>query len=308
MNDDEYAVEEDEVEEGLPNYMSTFADLMALLMCFFVLLLSFSEMDALKYKEVIKSIENAFGVHRQFVAPEVPEGTSIITQEYSPGDPVPTPIKIIDRQTGDQNQNLLKKISVMKEAAKRQREEVEREAAMIALALKDAVSAGLIEVEANQGRIVIRIREQGSFRSGDATFNDAFIPVLGKISQTIAPMTGMVAVSGHTDNLPISNDQFESNWALSTARSTSVVHQLEKMGDLDPDRLMIEGHADKDPVADNSSSEGRAKNRRVEITLIKSLGDGEEITLDTLEGLTSPEIAETPAPGPGTGDGKIIAN
>jgi chemotaxis protein MotB len=105
---------------GLPAYMGTFADLMSLLMCFFVLLLSFAEMDALKYKMVVKSLENAFGVQREVAANDIPKGTSIIAQEFSPGDPKPTPLKQVRQETIDETRDALKVVLDKKEAQEAQ--------------------------------------------------------------------------------------------------------------------------------------------------------------------------------------------
>jgi len=87
--------------EGLPAYMGTFADLMALLMCFFVLLLSFAEMDVLKFKQIAGSMKNAFGVQSQVHVRDIPKGTSIIAKEFSPGKPQPTVIEAVMQQTID---------------------------------------------------------------------------------------------------------------------------------------------------------------------------------------------------------------
>ena len=87
--------------EGLPAYMGTFADLMALLMCFFVLLLSFSEMDVLKFKQIAGSMQFAFGVQNKVDVKDIPKGTSIIAREFSPGKPKPTVIEAIMQQTID---------------------------------------------------------------------------------------------------------------------------------------------------------------------------------------------------------------
>ena len=86
---------------GLPAWMGTFADLMSLLMCFFILLLAFSEMDAKKYKQVAGSMSEAFGVQNEFKKKDVPRGTSIIAQEFSPGRPDPTPLNVVQQQTTD---------------------------------------------------------------------------------------------------------------------------------------------------------------------------------------------------------------
>ena len=92
------AIEEDEAPAGTPAWMATFADLMSLLMCFFVLLLSFSEMDLQKYKQVAGSMEKAFGVQNQTKVMDIPKGTSIIAQEFSPGKTTPTILDTVQQQ------------------------------------------------------------------------------------------------------------------------------------------------------------------------------------------------------------------
>jgi chemotaxis protein MotB len=87
--------------EGLPAYMGTFADLMALLMCFIVLLLSFAEMDVLKFKQIAGSMSMAFGVQNKVHVRDIPKGTSIIAQEFSPGKPQPTIIEAVMQETID---------------------------------------------------------------------------------------------------------------------------------------------------------------------------------------------------------------
>jgi len=96
MSDDAQAVV---VEEGLPGWVMTFADLMSLLMCFFVLLLSFSEMDVSKYKEMAGSMKNAFGVQREIKVKEPPKGINVIAREFSPGLPEPTVMNVIRQMT-----------------------------------------------------------------------------------------------------------------------------------------------------------------------------------------------------------------
>ena len=86
---------------GLPAWMGTFADLMSLLMCFFVLLLSFSEMDVVKFKQIAGSMQHAFGVQNQIEVKNIPKGTTVIAQEFRPGRPDPTPIETIMQRTID---------------------------------------------------------------------------------------------------------------------------------------------------------------------------------------------------------------
>ena len=260
--------------EGLPAYMGTFADLMSLLMCFFVLLLSFAEMDALKYKMVVKSLDDAFGVQREIAANEIPMGTSIIAQEFSPGEPRPTPLREIRQDTMDETRDTLKVKLDAEEAAKKVAEkvaeEIAQEAEKFKEALKEEIKEGLIDVETELNRIVIRIREKGSFPSGDARMNRAFIPIVDKIAAVLIRTEGQIAVAGHTDNVPINTPRYRSNWELSTSRATSVVHELLRHGELPPNRFVLEGYADTQALAPNDSNENRARNRRVEIIVLKS--------------------------------------
>ena len=100
-------VEESGDEGGGAGWVMTFADLMSLLMCFFVLLLSFSEMDVLKFKRLAGSMASAFGVQQKYRANDPPKGTSIIAQEFSPGTPRPTPLNEIWQKTTDESRNSL---------------------------------------------------------------------------------------------------------------------------------------------------------------------------------------------------------
>lgn len=268
---------------GLPAYMATFADLMSLLMCFFVLLLSFAELDALKYKMVIKSLDNAFGVQREIAADEIPKGTSIIAQEFSPSDPKPTPLKQVRQETIDETRDVLKVTLDKKEALEEIQKEVNEEAQEFKEVLEKEISEGLIDVETQLNRIVIRIREKGSFPSGDARLNREFLPILAKIHNVLALTDGKIAVAGHTDNVPINTPRYRSNWELSSSRATSVVHELLVAGVMAPERFVIEGYADTQPLAPNDTSLNRAKNRRVEIIVLKSpVKDEVTQSIDTL--------------------------
>jgi len=256
--------------EGLPAYMATFADLMSLLMCFFVLLLSFAEMDALKYKMVVKSLENAFGVQREVAANEIPKGTSIIAQEFSPGEPKPTPLKVVRQDTMDDSREQLKVTMDAEKLAEQQAQQVAEETQKFKEALEKEIEEGLIVVESQYNRIVIRIREKGSFMSGDARLNNDFIPILEKIHNVLLKTDGRIAVAGHTDDIPINTSRYRSNWELSTSRATSVVHELLAPGDMPAERFVLEGYADTNPLEPNDSPTSRAKNRRVEIIVLKS--------------------------------------
>ncbi len=267
-----------EEASGSPAWMATFADLMSLLMCFFVLLLSFSEMDAAKFKELAGSLSKAFGVQRDVPANELPKGTSVVTSEFSPGKPDnETLLKIMRQQTTDESKdNLdftsgdkgLDKKQIAKEiynaAVKRMQEEAER----ITAALKSEIDSGTVEVDWTDREIIIRIRERGTFPSGDDKIDGAFALLLKKIASALKEVEGNIIVSGHTDNRPISTSRFPSNWVLSAARAAAVVHHLEAKEDINPDRLQIRAHGDTKPLFTNYTEESRSKNRRVEISIL----------------------------------------
>jgi chemotaxis protein MotB len=265
-------------EAGLPPWLATFADLMSLLMCFFVLLLSFAEVDAVRFKKMAEAMKDAFGVQREIPLNEVVKGTSVIMQEFSPGKPDPTPLNEIRQQTAEQEKEFLDiiekarqediDIDTAKAAMQAQLEkEVQEQAEALKEMLDEEIGDGLLDVEREKTKIVIRIQEKGSFPSGRANLNPEFFEVISKITDVIVSTPGKIIVAGHTDNIPISTARFRSNWELSSARAVTVVHAMLSNAALDEDRFLIQGYADSMPLVPNDSSENRALNRRVELVI-----------------------------------------
>lgn len=300
-----------ECPAGIPAWMATFADLMSLLMCFFVLLLAFSEMDVLKYKILAGSMRDAFGVQNQINVKDIPKGTSVIAQEFSPGRPEPTPINEIRQSTTDISKNTLDinvddtgiqkeseedsserplGISVDEELAKQIILEklqnlvkaTEEDARALAFSLKKEISTGKVDVETRGRRIIIRVREQGSFPSGSARLKRRFIPVMASVRDVLKGVPGKISVEGHTDSIPITTSVFRSNWDLSSARALSVAHELFRGNTLNNNRFMVTGYADTKPIAANDTEENRARNRRVEIVIHQGV---DEETSDELKKL-----------------------
>lgn len=263
---------------GIPAWVMTFADLMTLLMCFFVLLLSFSEMDVAKFKQLAGSMQEAFGVQAEIEARTIPKGTSIVAREFSPGKPEPTAIVAVKQFTIDSNQNTLDAL----DREKKDLEDADKHARRIRAALRAEINEGSVAVSTDGAKIIIHILENASFDSGRADVRARFIPVLSKIGSLIDENSGEIVVSGHTDNLPISNERFRSNWELSSARAVSVTHELLKTAALPDERFVITGHADTRPRADNLSVENRAKNRRVDISIVRGneLDKSQQISID----------------------------
>jgi len=291
---------EEEQPKGAPAWLSTFADLMALLMCFFVLLLSFSEVDAQKFKRLAGSMAQAFGVQNQFDASDPPKGTSIIAQEFGPGIPEPTPIAVIYQNTSDVDSSSLdtqcsdefdieqgepeqpdsetgaSTDSLSASIQKRLDEliaETEADASAFANELADEINEGKVDVETQGRTIIIRIQEAGSFMSHSADLAPSYVPILARVRALLAKKPGRISIEGHTDTIHVENKKFRSNWELSTARAVSVAHELIAFDEVNPKRFSIVGLGQTKPIADNSTVEGRAINRRVEIMLHQSVDD-----------------------------------
>ncbi|MEJ2764246.1 flagellar motor protein MotB [Photobacterium sp. MCCC 1A19761] len=281
---------------GLPPWMGTFADLMSLLMCFFVLLLSFSEMDVLKFKQIAGSMKFAFGVQNMLEVKDIPKGTSVIAQEFRPGRPEPTPIEVIMQQTIDMTQRSLdfhegesdRAGGTQRDAGKLtggqsaqlstelnqndQSEMMEAQQQLMEVlqqALNREIEDGAIEVENFGQQVVIRIREKGSFPAGSAFLQPKFRPLVRQIADLVKDVPGVIRVSGHTDNQKLDSELYRSNWDLSAQRAVSVAQEMEKVDGFDHKRLRVMGLADTAPLNDNKTEAERVANRRVEISIMQ---------------------------------------
>lgn len=251
-------------KSNIPAWVVTYADLMSLLLCFFVLLLSFAEIDAQKFRRVAESLSEAFGVQRDIEAMQIPMGTSAVMQHFSPATPDRTLIEEV-RQRTQQPQPQLETMRTVLENQQRQR--TLQIANSIEKLLATALSEGGVEIEVEEARIIIRVAENGTFGSGTATVTPAFASLLVELSSLLSGLSGTLSVHGHTDNVPIRTAQFRSNWDLSAMRAASVANVLIEDGNMAPERLIIQGFAETRPVASNTTSDGRAANRRVELLI-----------------------------------------
>nr|WP_146004178.1 MotB family protein [Halioglobus japonicus] len=267
---------------GAPAWMATFADLMSLMVCFFVLLLSFSQMDIVKYKKLSESMRLAFGVQRDVPAMEIPKGTSVVRREFSPGTPRPTPLPEFKQQTTDQvSRNLQlgnpdsEELSEYDVENMRPQEIDELKSILAELGeeevlrkvLKQGIDEGKVEFDSTHNQVTIRIREHGSFASGLAVLNEDFLPLIAELRWALREVHGTISVEGHTDDVPFRGEGYDSNWELSIDRAMSVARELMRDGLLDEDRFMVVGHADTHPLKPNDSVANRAANRRVEIVI-----------------------------------------
>ena len=298
---DEDFFDQEEDDEKNDGWLVTWGDLMSLLLCFFVLILSMAEIDIIRYKQLADSMSNAFGVQRELQLESVPKGTSVVSTEFRPGIPDETIVDVVQQETRDQTRNSLRigNPNSPESEEKDVRDEVltydevmaliketQLDAEMLRRLLKTEIKEGQIDVESTARTILIRIREKGSFASGSALLNSSFVGVIDKIANALTQIEGRISVEGHTDNVPINTFAYPSNWDLSAARSVAVVRRMLDIAPLEPKRVTASGFADTRPQAINSTFEGRARNRRVEIVVKQPLDEESNKLLNTLDSVT----------------------
>lgn len=260
---------------GAPKWMVTFADLMSLILCFFVLLISFSELDTDRYRGAAGSVREALGRPASVAIP--PEANALdhfalqaekpALVEPDPTSPTAEPNVIAPAQEAKVVPNvpddLREHLKYLSPVSRRTQQAVET----LVTAIHDAIGKGWVDVLVNDDGVLVRINEQGSFPSGTAELQSSFLPVIAEMTKAFNQIEGRIVVDGHTDDRPIQSLQYPSNWVLSAARAASVVHHLTAAGLRDPGRVEIRAHADTAPAVPNDSPENRNRNRRVEINV-----------------------------------------
>jgi len=221
--------------EGAPAWMVTYGDMMTLLLTFFVLIVSFSSVEQVKFKAAISSIQEGLGIW--------PDNSGIMTK-----------IMLSDQTESSQ------------EAA----EFIEEVAQLI----KEQELFDMVEVYNTPAGVRLIVTDPGLFSSGLAEIKPDFRKLLGGLSDIIRDKSfDEIRVEGHTDNLPINTTAFPSNWELSGARALNVVKYLAFDEGFNPAQLSAVGYGEYRPRADNTTAEGRGKNRRVEIYLEHRKGE-----------------------------------
>ena len=218
------------IQQGLPGWVMTYGDMMSLLLCFFVLIVSFSSMQEAKFNEVAMSLRKAFGV--------MTEPQSLIHID----DPI-VPRHEIKEQT-----DLLMEVRELEKA------------------LLDKQLATEVALEFTPDGVKFRLEAPVLFNAGRSGLAPESSEVLDTLAEFLGKFPGEVRIEGHSDATPIRNSRFPSNWELSAARAGAVARYFQGAG-LSPTRLVATGFGEHRPLADNATVEGRAKNRRVEIFL-----------------------------------------
>jgi len=206
----------------------TYADMMSLLLTFFVLLVSFSSLQTNKFMQAAHSLQTAFGM--------LPRQDSLINFDEP----------IMPRPGYDSE--------IFLEA--RQMEDLIHEQGLD----RD------MEVDVQDNGILFRIDAPFLFTSGKATLRGQSRATLARLEKFLAKFPHEVRIEGHTDSIPINSPRFPSNWELSSARAVTVARYFQRLG-LPPERIAATGYGEYRPIADNGTEEGRKLNRRVEIYL-----------------------------------------
>ena len=214
-------------ESGPPPgvWLVTYADMVTLVLTFFVLIFAYSQFDAERFQVIISSFQSALGLL---------DGGPSVTQTR-----------------GDAGGSILD--------------------ALVALR-SEAGMAEAFSVEVTERGIVIHFVDRVLFDLGEAELRPEAIPVLRRVIETLETWPYDIRVEGHTDNLPIATERFPSNWELSAARAARVIRFLLEESQIKPERLSAAGYGEYRPIASNSTPEGRARNRRVDIVLVDPEG------------------------------------
>ncbi|WP_411170566.1 flagellar motor protein MotB [Clostridium sp. MB05] len=236
-----------EKPENHERWLLTYSDLITLLMIFFVVLYSASTVNETKYKQLATSMGAVFT-----------GGSTVLGSEENSG-------------SSSDNAGELKPLVQTEE------EKLKGIENQINDIVKDLQLEGSVSTSIEERGLIISFTDSVFFDSGKADIKDELKPKLISVSKILNKIDNYVRVEGHTDNIPINNSDFHSNWQLSSVRASNVVEFLINYGEISPNRLSAVGYGEYRSSADNNTEEGRAKNRRVDILILNNKFDGTEV-------------------------------
>ena len=216
-------------EPSSPFWMTTYGDMVTLMLTFFILLISYSTIELEKFRGAMESLKGALGI---FDGHESPQKMEFIN---------------FDQKMSTDRTDMSARSGRAEEIA------------------KSGILEGVGTFEEVKGGVLIRLNQEVLFDIGKADLKGAAIPILGKLAEIVESEAAEIHVTGHTDNVPINTVRFPSNWELSAARALSVVQYFYDVKKIPETRLVAVGHGEHRPLFPNDSPENRAKNRRVEI-------------------------------------------
>ncbi len=258
---------QEEAPSGAPAWMATFSDLMNLLLCFFVLLFSMSTVDAEKFEQVIASFQSAFSILSGGGA-SILEG-SLVSSGVSQLEMLDVYYKEkANSQSEEEAQEQQEFIETYKEQALEQSEEM---AEVIEQAVERYGFQNEVEVNFDANYVMLNMNGALLFDSGKSEIKQEAYPLIDKIGKMLETyQDNIIEVEGHTDNVPIHSNRYEDNNVLSFYRARSVSDYLREITTINPAHIKCAGRGEYVPIADNSTPEGRARNRRVVIKIYNS--------------------------------------
>jgi chemotaxis protein MotB len=231
-------------------WLVSYADFITLLFAFFVVLFASSQANKKKQLDLSAAMQTAFTPLGTFeVHSKTPPLTNDRNASVNSSPPaLPLTLPSVRIETAEETERHLSKLLAEQVAAGR-------------------IPTGSVTMRITTEGLVISLHEAGFFPSGSAEIRAVSIPMLSSLAATLP--TGPLRIEGHTDNVPIHTAQFATNWELSTARATAIARLLLERGPIDPANLSAAGYAEYHPVASNATEAGRARNRRVDIILLR---------------------------------------
>lgn len=264
---------EEEPPKGAPAWQSTFADLMNLLLCFFVLLFSMSTVDAQKFELIAASFSQTFSIFTSG-ATSIGEGI-LISNGATQLNNLDQYVNNMGKAPSDSEAQIdsLEDVGRMTEVLDAEKlKKSEELAEKIEESLEENNLTREIDMEVTSQYVQLTLKGALLFDSGSAELKEESLPIMSKLGQILNRYAeSVIEIEGHTDNVPIHSAHFANNNELSSARALSVFDYFVANTALDPAMLKHSGRGEYVPIADNSMPEGRAKNRRVEIKIYHSL-------------------------------------
>jgi len=254
-----------EKEANHERWLVSYADFITLLFAVFVTLYAMSQTDKRKVEALVASMKESFGHVRTGASSERVNVIESTDMRIIPGK-----AEILTPGKGGQDDLVHRKRS---HAETKDFEEIK---AAIEANLKLHGAQDKVSVEVTKRGLVVTLKEAGFFDSGSADVVKSSYSLLAKVAESLVHYNNPIRVEGNTDNVPISSRFFKSNWELSTARATNIVHYLIENYKFQPEKISAVGYGEYRTIADNEDETGRRKNRRVDIVLLATEGEGSE--------------------------------
>lgn len=259
----------EEPPKGAPAWQCTFADLMNLLLCFFVMLFSMSSIDSQKFELMAASFNQTFSIFSGG-ASAIGDGM-LVSMGVSQLNELDNEINSTGRDAEGETipEDLESAAGMMEEAKLAESEEM---AEKIEEALEEKNLDKEVDIEFTAQYVQLTLNGALLFDSGSVVIKEEALPLMNQLGIILQRFSqGTIEIEGHTDNVPMSGSKYSNNDELSSGRALSVFYYLEENTTLDMGRVKHAGRGEYVPIADNSTEEGRAKNRRVEIKIYNAL-------------------------------------